>query len=219
MEDLNVDENVHTIPLWRIVVSIFGLIIILLLSTAIVCGTNAVCRSNIPTLGALLDSPLIAPFIVTAMNSVLSLHLFVSMGIYYMTENNGYIVARVQMVSSILVYVSIVVTLFVFPFTSWDRNWANMTIIVALAFWMLNVILCLRKHYKYKANAKRRLVNVQIGICVLYVLLSIAYVILRALPLSGYLFFVEVGSGLSILTFLTICIAHLWSMSITIDVE
>jgi hypothetical protein len=218
MELLDTDERQYSIPLWRIVLSIFTLIIVLALSTVVVCGTNEACRSRIPTLGELLDSSLIAPFIVTAMNSVLSLHLFVSAGIHYMVVDDGYIIARVQMAASLIVYGSIVITLFVFPFTSWDRNWANMTIIVALAFWMVTVILCMRKYYRYRANHKRRLVNLQIILCGLYVVWSALYVVFRFFPVSTNLLVTEIGSGVTILCFLFICIVHVWGMELKINV-
>lgn len=216
MEDLDVEENVRSIPLWRVVLSIFGLVLVLLASIALVCGTDAQCRSRIPTLGELLNSPMVAPFIVTVINSILSLHLLVSIGIYYKTEDDGYIVARVQMASSVVVYVSMVITLFVFPFTSWDRNWANVSIVVALAFWMLMIVLCLRKHYRYKASPRRKLVNLQIVLLVLYVLWSIVYVSLRFFPVSIYLLISEIGSGGCVLAFLLACIVHLWTMELQV---
>ncbi len=221
MKDFDIEQQAeHSIPLWRIALSIFSLAILLLFSTVLVCGTNEACRSRLPTLNNLLDSSFVSPFIVSALNSILSLHLFVSVGIYYLTMEKAYVVCRVQMAASILVYISIVITLFVFPITTWDRNVANLTIIAAFAFWMICVILCLRKYYKYKAYYKRNLVNVQLVIAGTYCASSLGYVLIRFIFTSypGYLLIFEIFSGLCIMAFLGISIVHICGMSVIVRV-
>lgn len=206
-------EETHSypIPLWRILLSIFALILTLLLSTILVCVTNTECRSRIPTLGHLLDSSYVSPFVVTAMNSALSLHLVVSAGIYYVTMEAAYIACRVQMVASILVYVSIVITLFVFPFTDLDRNWANLTILTTLTFWMVCVVFSLRKHYKYTTRwGLKRVVTTQGVVWVFFVLSCIGYVVSRIVcPLCLVIF--EGLIGTTVLVFLGLSMVHLWN--------
>lgn len=218
IEDFDIDPEVeHTISIWRIGISIFFLIIVLVLSSLLVCFTNEQCRSNIPTLNNLLDSTFVAPFIITAMNSLLSLHLVVSIGIHRLTMGKAYIASRVQMVSSILVYVSVVITLFVFPFTSWERIWANITILVTFSFWMCTVIWCLYKYYKYKINLKRKLVTFQLVLMIVYNVSGVGYIIFRFLPnLIAYLLAIEIVCGMAMLTFLGVSIVHLCEIKIKI---
>jgi hypothetical protein len=218
IDDFDIEpETEHAIPIWRVGISIFFLIIVLVLSSFLVCFTNEQCRSNIPTLNNLLDSTFVVPFMVTAMNSLLSLHLVVSIGIHRLTMGKAYIGSRVQMVSSILVYVSVVITLFVFPFTSWERIWANITILVTFSFWMSTVIWCLYKYYKYKINLKRKLVTFQLVLMIVYNVSGIGYIIFRFLPnLIAYLLAIEIVCGLAMLTFLGVSIVHLCEIKIKI---
>jgi len=217
VEDLDFRPVEYQIPIWRIGASIFALVILLFLATILVCGTNAECRSHIPTLDNLLDSNFVAPFIVSAINSVLSLHLFVSAGIYYLTNERAYIACKIQFLASMLVYVSTAITLFVFPVTDWDKNWANLGVLLAIAFWMIAVIICLRTHYKYKSHYKRYYVKFQIALLVFYVGFAVSYVVLRFFPdFANWLLVAEICSGIAIIGFLGMSIMHVFSLEICV---
>jgi len=211
----------HTIPLWRILISISLLIIVLLVSCILVCGTNEQCRARIPTLNNLLNSTFVAPFLITALNSLLSLQLFVSVGIYYKTQTKALYWSRLQMLTSIALYVSVVITLFVFPFTNWNYNWANITIIVALVLWMITVLVSLRRFYRHRLDNKRKMLFWSTCMCVMYTLSSVAYIVIRALQndlLESGLLVSEIICGLGIGGFLLSCLGHIWNLQFKISV-
>ena len=60
--DLNSDRETHEITPARMMIFEFSLVSVLLVSSILVCGTNAQCRAQVPTLGGLLESSLVAPF-------------------------------------------------------------------------------------------------------------------------------------------------------------
>ena len=220
VEDFDVTEPIqYIIPIWRIGLSIFLLILLLFASTILVCGTNMECRSHIPTLDNLLDSQFVAPFIVTALNSVLSLHLFVSAGIYYLASEHAFIMCKLQFLASVCVYISVAITLFIFPITDWDRNWANLGVLVTLAIWMICVIFSLRSHYRYKSsNYKRYYVNVQIVLAFLYGIFSIGYTVFRFFPgFASWFLIIEICIGVSIVGFLGLSILHVNSLRLAVS--
>jgi len=209
----------HAIPLWRILVSISLLIGALFISTIVVCGTNTQCRARIPTLNNLLHSTFVAPFLITSMNALLSLQLFISAGIYYKTQHKAPHWSRLLMLTSIMVYVSVVITLFVFPFTDWDRNYANVTILLSLNLWMLTLLAALKSFYRHRIDNKHKILVVSKLCCFVYALASIAYIVLRAL--SNYeksLLVSEIFSALALGGFLVTSVAHIWSLEFSICV-
>ncbi len=215
--DLDLDVTEYDIPIWRIAISSFALVILLFLSTILVCGTNQQCRERIPTLDNLIDSNFVAPFIVSAIYSLLSLHLIVSNGIYYLTNERAFIACKVQFLASVCVYISTAITLFVFPITDWDKNWANQSVLLAIAFWMICVIVCLRTHYRYKAHWKRYYVKFQIILAVLYCGFSIGYTVLRFFPqFASWLLISEISIGVTIILFLALLIMHIFSVTLKI---
>jgi len=207
----------HTIPLWRILISISLLIIVLLSSTVLVCSTNEQCRARIPTLNNLLHSTFVAPFLITSLNCLLSLQLFVSVGVYYKTQVKARHWSRLLMLTSILVYVSVVITLFVFPFTDWDKNWANITIIVSLNLWMITLIVCLRRFYRHRIDNKRNKLFFSTGFCIMYTLASLGYIVLRFLQ-ESWLLVTEILSAIAIGGFLMLSLAHIWNLEFSIRV-
>lgn len=215
--DLDTDGVEYTIPIWRIAASSFALVILLFLATILVCGTNAQCRERIPTLDNLIDSNFVAPFIVGAIYSLLSLHLIVSNGIYYLTNERAFIACKVQFVASVLVYVSAAITLFVFPITDWDRNWANLSVLLAIAFWMWSVIVCLRVHYRNREHRKKWHVQLQIILVILYCGFAISYTVLRFFPqFASWLLVAEIFIGMAIVLFLGLSIMQVFSLELRI---
>lgn len=214
-ENLHPRAKSHEIPLWRILLGISLLVFILLITSILVCGTNEVCRARLPTLNNLLNSTFVAPFMVTALNSILSLHLFTAMGIYYKTEN------RIQLICAMAVYVSVVITMFVFPFTNWSQNWANVTIIFTLSIWMLVTLLALRRFYRHRINGRRNMLLWSTCMWVLYVTGSVIYIVLRSLPpetAGAGLLIVEIASGIGLCGFLLSCVGHIWDLTFIIKI-
>lgn len=203
----------HVIPLWRILAGTCLLIAVLFASSILVCGTNQMCRSRIPTLSNLLDSVFVSPFLVTALNAVLSLHMFTSVSLYYKTGS------RLGMLSAFLVYVSVVITMFVFPFTDWSRNWANVTIIVTLLLWMMITTISLKHFYRHRLDSQKSIMYLSGAIVVLYATSSIAYIVCRAAVASETALLVtEIFSGFGVAGFLILCVAHIWDLQFKIHV-
>lgn len=222
VEDIDDVDNPHikNIPLYRVFLFFILLVVILIITTILVCGTDQTCRKTVPTLNNLLNSALVAPFLVTGLNAILGLHLFVSVGIYYMTQIKTPKWARVVLLTSILTYISIVVTLFVFPFTSWEKDYANYLIILFITLWMLTINICLKIFYEHSLFEKKHLFIWTIGCTSVYIVASLVYIILRSgFPneLSGILV-VEILSGLSFFIFIVLCLAHIWKMEIKIKI-
>ena len=210
----------YSIPLWRIVVSISLLIIVLLASTVVVCGTNEICRARIPTLSNLLNSTFVAPCLITSLNCLLSLQLFLSMSIFYKTRVKAPYWSRLQMLASTLVYVSVVITLFVFPFTDWSKNWANITIIVSLNVWMAVIIISLRRFYRHRIDSKQNMLFFSTCFCMLYALSSVSYIIIRVVSpeFEAWLLITEIFSAIAIGGFLVLCLGHVWNLEFSISV-
>ena len=211
--------RIHRIPLWRILLSISLLVVVLLATSILVCGTNDQCRARLPTLNNLLNSAFVAPFMITALNSVLSLHLFTSVGIYYKTQY------RIQMASAVAVYVSVVITMFVFPFTNWSQNWANVTIIVTLCVWMVITLLALRRFYRHRVLGRRKLLLWSTAAWVIYLGGSLVYIVLRGVEASKASFnaspgilVAEIASGIGLCGFIASCVGHIWDLEFIISV-
>lgn len=197
-------ETEHTIPIWKIGISIFLLIIVLTVSSVLICFINTECRSNI-TLNT-------EPFV----NALLSLHLFVSFAINVTSAERAYIACRVQMVASFLVYVFVVIALFVFPFTTnWDIIWIEMMVINSVCVWMLSVLWCLYKYYKYKHTMKRALTHFQFVLMILFDLSAVGYIISHFYKYALEPVFKTVCAGL-VLLFLGLSIIHIYEIKIKI---
>lgn len=207
----------HTIPLWRILLSIALFATVLLVSTIVVCTTNEQCRARIPTMSNLLQSTFVSPFLITGLNCLLSLQLFISVGVYYKTQVKARYWSKLVMLTAILLYVSVVVTLFVFPFTDWDRNWANVSILVSLNVWMAMVVIALKRFYRHRIDNKRKLLNASLFCNGLYFLSSLAYVILRQ-HTEDWLLVSEILSAIAIGGFLVLSLAHIWHLEFSISV-
>lgn len=212
--------NPNVIKFWHIFVVIICFFLGLFISTFVICGTNNKCREHIPTMHNLMESTLILPFIITAVNIVFLLHFLISIGIYYLTKNRAQRFIIFQVISTIATYISIVITLFVFPFTDWKNDYANYFIIFSLCLWMLSNVICLIKHYKHNFYAKKNLIVWNISSAVTYCLSSITYFILQTffpLELAGILAS-EICSGLSIVIFMVLCFIHLWKLELVIRI-
>ncbi len=121
------------------------------------------------------------------------------------------------MVAAALLYISVVVTLFVFPFTDWDRNWANVSILVSLNLWMVFVVIALKRFYRHRIDNKRKLLAASLFCNGLYFLSSLAYVVLRQRT-EDWLLVSEILSAIAIGGFLVLSLAHIWNLEFSISV-
>lgn len=204
----------YSYSLWRIAFGIFFLITVLLLSTSLVCGFNEACRSRIPTVGHLLTSSFAAPYLVTAINAFLSLHLCTALGLRLKTKSASPQWSSLQLGMAVLVYIGAVITLFVFPFTDWDRNWANLVMVVAFFLWMLTVILSLRSFHTKHYFLGRRGFRASIVLCVVYASSAIAYIVVRAVGEDVGVLVCELAGGAALVFFLVMGIAHISDLEI-----
>lgn len=198
ISDLDMDEEVeHSIPIWRMGISIFFLVIVMLGTSTLLCFTNNQCRFT----------NLLEYSFINAISSLLSLHLFVAFGIYCLTAEKAYIACRVQMSFAVLVYIMVVITIFIFPFTNFERFWAHIVMLSMIFIWMCTVVWSLLKYYKYKISIKRHIVKIQFGVAIIFGGFTIAYIFYRP---------IEFGCYSTILLFLVLSIIHICEIKIKI---
>lgn len=213
-DDYLTEENPVIIKLWHIVVGIIGLIATLFVATFVVCGTNTMCRMKIPTLDHLMDSTIIQPFLITCINAVFVLHFLNSSGVYSMVRRKTPRWSKLLSLSTLITYISIAVTMFVFPFTDWDGDYANYLLLLSLAIWMTVVTCCLFVYYKHLVYEKKTLLIWNVVSAFVYTVSSVVYFVLETffpLEQSGILA-VEISLCLGILVFLVVTFVHIWKL-------
>ena len=216
---VNLDEDypepVGT-PLWGLFLFFLVTIVGFFIATILVCALNVSCRELIPTLNNLLDSPLVAPFVIIAINTVLLLYWIVGMGIYFMTRERSPYWSKLQLLSSYATLFAVILTLFVFPFTSWNKNYANYLLILIIGIWMFFNLMCLKQFYRHEPE--KRILICHFAIWILYIFTSGAYAVLRIFfqqNLSAILA-IEICNGLAIVAFLAVAVFCIWKMKIII---
>ncbi len=215
------DTNPNIIKFWHIFLVILVFLVGLFIATFVVCGTSSICKLQIPTLHNLMESTLITPFLITALNVIFLLHFLVSIGIYFLSKYRAKRWDIVLLIFTISTYGSIIITLFVFPFTDWDNDYANYLIIISLCLWMFAVNMCLINHYKHIIYRNKHFIIWNIVAAVIYFISSVLYFVLHTffpLELSGILA-VEICSGLSVVVFLAVCVFHLWKLEFVVKVS
>jgi hypothetical protein len=222
LNDDNYQHSVHpnTIKCWYIFVVILLFIVALFISTFVVCGTNGKCRKEIPTLHNLLESTIVTPFLIMGLTAVFILHFLISIGIYFITKHRAGKFTVLLLIITFATYISIIITLFVFPFTAWDNDYANYLIICSLCLWMFITTLCLMKHYRNIIYRKKSLIMWNITAGFVYTFASIGYFIVQTFfpsQLSGILA-CEICSGVSIVVFLAVSFIHIWKLEAIIKV-
>lgn len=210
-----------TTKLWRMLAVLLVIVIILFFTSMILCFTNNQCRNHIPTVSNMLNSTFSAPFITSGMNAALGIHLITASGIYYMTEYNAFLWSWMQMFMACGMYLSIIITMFVFPFTGWETNWANLSIIITAALWMVCAIVALWRYYNRKISRKQKLVRWNFALFVVFLLCAISYIVVRAVPLDivpkdDGILVIEIIGGISFFCFMILCVIHIASLQISI---
>lgn len=198
-----------TLPRRSIVsmVLVLALVVVtLFVASAIVCATNTTCLSRIPTVNNMLKSPIITPYVITALNTVGVIHLIVSLGLYSVTVEKAPHLSRLQLLFAALIYVAAGVTLFILPFTAgWDANWGNLAILVAVAIWMVAVQISTIRGKPFDPIPPG-IWRWQVASMLLYDACAITYIVLRAVDLpyvnkSVGILVCEIVGGLAVTMF------------------
>ena len=214
------ENQPYGIKLWKVLAA-FCLVIVLLCTTSLVlCISEDQCRNNIPTINNMLNSTFTTPYVISGMNSALGLHMILVFALYSLTQVHSIMWSWMQLFTALLVYTSLILTLLVFPFTKWENNWAEVSVIVTLTVWMVVVMTSLYRYYGRKLDRKRKYLRINVGLFVLYVVCSLIYIILRSIgsmgivPRDDGLLVVQLIGGLSIFGFMLICMIHVSHMTI-----
>jgi hypothetical protein len=219
--DYQQDIIPNKIKFWHIFIIIAIFLILLFISIFVICGINNECRKEVPTLKNLLKSLVISPFLITGLNAIFALHFLISVGIYFVTKQRALKWSTLLLFSALCTYVSVIITLFVFPFTDWKNDYADYLIICSLSLWMVITNICLLKHNTYILY-RTQIINVwNIGSNVIYILSSIIYFVMQTFfpnELSGILV-LEICSALSVFIFLISVFVHLRKVEIIIKNE
>ena len=197
---------------------LLGIVIVLMIGTsAIVCFTDETCKHRIPTMNNLLNSTFTAPFLVTGVNAAIGAHVLVVIGVYYRTRLATASWSRIQVLFALATYMSAGITLFVSAKTGWAHDWANVGTVIVLGCWMVCTQMALRSTYSGKIGAPRKLLIISLAICILYCILSIIYVVLRAVPVQKYvseknkhvgMLISEILSGITLVGYVTLAVLH-----------
>jgi hypothetical protein len=201
------------IPIWKIMLTMTGLVVFVLAGSAIICGTDDKCRNHVPTVQNMLNSTLSTPFFITGVNVALGAHFIIAVSITYVTKARAMYWGVLQMTSAIVIYFCCIATLFVMPFVGWQNNWTNVTILIAIALWMVLSQISLRR-------GLRNTIRWGFNIMYLYIVCVIPYIVVRAipdLPIQGKdagLLVCEIVGALSFVMYMCVCLAHVYNVSI-----
>lgn len=201
------------IPVWKILLLLSGLVIFVLAGSAIICGTDDKCRNHVPTVQNMLNSTLSTPFFITGVNVALGGHFIIAACITYVTKGRAYYWGVLQMASAVIIYFCSIATLFVMPFVGWQNNWTNVTILAAIAVWMILAQIALRR-------GLRNPIRWGFNIMWLYVICLIPYIVVRAvpdIPIQGKdagILVCEIVGSLSLVLYMCVCLAHVYNVTV-----
>jgi|GWRWMinimDraft_12_1066020.scaffolds.fasta_scaffold13884_3 hypothetical protein len=196
---------------WKLQLVLLILFIVFFVGSIILCGISNTCRGHIPTINNMLNSVFTIPYIMCALNTMIGIHFITVIAIYYKTQISSYYWSRLQIFMAMVVYLCTGITLFVYPFTGWDANWANVSILATYVLWELICMMalwrCERSHH----------VGLMLSFTVFYILNLIVYIVLRAIPnnFDVGILVAELLMGLSVLGFLALCVLQVFSMKIS----
>ncbi len=201
------------IPVWKVLLIMFGVAVFVLAGSAIICGTDDHCRNHVPTVQNMLNSTLSTPFFITGVNVALGAHLIIAACITYVTKARAYYWGALQMTSALIVYFCCIATLFVLPFVGWRNNWVNVSILLAIAVWMGLAQIALRR-------GLRNPIRWGFNIMWLYIVCLIPYIVVRAIPdipIQGKdagILTCEIVGSLSFILYMLVCLAHVYNVTI-----
>ena len=185
-ESRDMNQNSKEIPLYSLLILLVIIIVIMIGSSAIVCFTDDTCKDRIPTTTNMLNSTFTSAFLVTGMNAALAAHGIVVAGIFYRAKHRSHAWASAQVIIAVFVHASACISIFVASKTGWNQDWANVSTILALALWMICVQFALRAVYRDRIAKQRNLLRASLVVFILYTIVCIIYVVLRAVPVDKY---------------------------------
>lgn len=213
-------DTTKSFKVGKVLVGLIVLMVVLFFTSMMLCVTNDQCRNNIPTLSNMLNSTFTTPFVVSGMNAGLGLHLISSWCLFSMTSVHVYIWSMLQVFLAVALYFSVIITMLVFPFTGWESNWANVTVILSLILWMLSVMLCLYRFYGRRLQGRRGLLRWNVFLFVLFFSCALVYIVLRSVgslgivPKDDGILVVEIVGGLSFFAFMVLLLVHIGGMTV-----
>lgn len=220
---MNTVEVVSGTTFWKCCLYLVIIIVMLFFTSLITCVTNDECRNHIPTVNNMLNSTLVAPYIDGGLYASLGLHLLVVTGLYHMICPKFPYYAYMQLFFASCIYLSIIITMLVFPFTRWQSNWANLSILVSTTLWMTLVWISLFRYYRARPmSSKSVLTKFNALSLVLFFLCALIYIVLRSthlhiVPKDDGILVVEIVGGLAFLAYMILCAIHIGSGQIQIS--
>lgn len=213
------DEKRDGISLWKALLFLLLILLCLLLSSFIICLTDYRCKTNIPTVNTLLNSSLASPFIITSINAGVGAHALTSIALYYRAKEITPVWARLQLLLAFILYCTFAIVLFVYPFTLWDKDWANVSSLIVMALWIFLAQIVIVKINKSRFIQDKALLRISFAAFIMYILSSIVYIVLRAVPSVGYaagivgknigILVSEILFGLSLVLFMILVVVHI----------
>ena len=206
-------------------ISLFRLLILLLCIvggffgfSAILCFTNESCKQHIPSIHNLFNSPYTIPYIVSALNTMLSIHGILVVAVYAKTKTRSAIGSKVQILSALSLYISLCISLFVFPISLDNINYTSILILLSISIWMLSILLSLKDLYNGNMDPKRKYL---LHVLIVFFMYNIFAIIYMGLAFSYqneiWVLFSEILCGLSILLYIILIFYHVGNMTIKIS--
>lgn len=198
---------------WILQLVLLVLFILFFIGSIALCGISNTCRGHIPTLNNMLNSVVAVPYIMCALNTMIGIHFITVLALFYKTNASSYYWSRLQVIMAMIVYLCTAITLFVYPYTGWESNWANISISFTYLLWE---IICMRAIWR--CEKKPLHVGWMLLSTLFYALNLIVYIVLRAIPnnLDIGILVTELLMGCSVLIFMGLCILQVFQMEISL---
>ncbi len=191
---------------WKIFLALFAIILFMFITSSIICGSSLECRYHIPTVSNMLNSTIATPFLISGFNAAIGFHFLTVIFLYCMTISGAYYWSILQVSSGMIIYASLVVTLFIIPFTGWEHNWANVAVLSGLALWMIMAQVSIKRGLR--TSSKKMLIPF-----LFYCSCVITYIVVRGvsadLPENGRdigMMVCEIVGSISFIVFMLMCI-------------
>lgn len=196
--------------IWRFLILMCIFFFFAFSASVILCISNGACSKYVPTVYVLLQSKISSPYMLLAMTCGLLTFSSTSFAMF-ITVDNIFV-----MFAGAIVYASVAVILFVYPFVGWDATWAIAIFIVAFLIWMGVILFTTRNTSKTSIRA------FGITCSILYVISSVAYIILKAVNIENKsieygLLGMEVLGIASVVGFMAFAILFSWNVTVVFN--
>ncbi len=149
------------------------------LNTSWACGNNLTCTAyHIPSLGSLLDNPGTGALAVSALNTMVALHLLMSLNLCILVRNYSKLAVVCLMATLVALYVTLYISFIV---GAW---YVSVAPISFLGLWCLSAVYGLG-HY-YRRQASKPLFWVSLGATACFVLASLLYIAFSPIPIQMF---------------------------------